>query len=180
MAFLDKAFRETEKMVLAENIVQQIQQSSCQGIMGGLYLGHIRKSNRTTALTCLTEVNSLSSIYSVLANHLAPQRNTNKTAVEPDQINQYVIYLEMKNRDLVQRIRNLEEKMKYFEPYFPTIVKIVKDFESTEKRIDEKKAYLVSKYKLQRKNKLDLWVGAEKEVDVAKKKLDDILSDINE
>ena len=150
------------------------------------------------ALSTALEKNETSLIFEHLPqinepilDYCAPDRHSNNTSIERDEISEYLEFLEKKNMDLIAKIEELERKytdtylelddikrkFKTIEPYIPTITRIIDDYATAEERMERKKRSLIEKYGITPIADFELWAGADRDVDIAKRPLDEILND---
>lgn len=122
-----------------------------------------------------------SEIFLPIQEYFLPKRTTNETAtIWDDDMSDYIALLERDNRDLSQRVAELESKFAPIKRYIPTIIKMLEEFETAEMRIEKKKQFLKEKYALKVQAPLQLWTGAEKEIDIAHTSLDEMLTNMDE
>ena len=121
-------------------------------------------------------------ISKVMDTYCAPLRDSNNTGLWPSEFieNDYVNYLERKNKSLSFRVAELEVKFNAIEQYLPTIFRIVQAYSSGASRVEEKKKLLTQTYSLRKSADIQLWSGATDDIDIAKSTLDDLLTTIEE
>jgi hypothetical protein len=116
-----------------------------------------------------------------IQDYFLPKRNTNETAtIKDDDMSDYIALLERDNRDLSQRVAELENQFTSINRYIPTIVRMLEEYETAEMRIEKKKQSLREKYTLKVQAPLQLWTGADQEFDIADTSLDEMLANMDE